>query len=83
MSQILHDLASRLPHDRGESLLSLFDHGEGRLALEMLVDNLYEFGIVVSEHEKAALRELARAYQLDQKVTEAMGLGAGKSGRQE
>ncbi|MES2643499.1 MAG: MafI family immunity protein [Myxococcota bacterium] len=83
MAQTLHDLASRLPHERGASLLSLLDHGEGRLALEMIVDNLYEFEIVVSELERAALRELAQEYQLDQKVTEAMGLGAGKSGRQE
>lgn len=70
---ILHQLSGRLPYGRGPALLALFDHGEGALAVEMIIENLHEFDIAVSGSELAVLSGLAEEYALVEEFVSLLG----------
>jgi hypothetical protein len=55
----LKKLASRVPHGRGPALLAMVYEGEATLGLTMLIENLYEFEIPVTDEERRVLRDAA------------------------
>ena len=65
-------IASRLPYDRGVGFVSMFDNGEAVLGLEMIIDNLYEFDITISQVESDLLYKLAADYNLDAKFVDML-----------
>lgn len=64
----LKKLASRVPYDRGPALLAMVDEGEATLGLTMLVENLYEFEIPVTEEERRVLRDAAINAGVEERV---------------
>lgn len=53
--------------DRVRQSIELCSHGEEVLALENLIDNLYEFSVVVSAEEEAVLLNLARRWSVPER----------------
>ncbi len=58
-------LMARLPYGRGDELRLMMENGEQSLAVHMVIENLYEFELSVSEAEVALLRKLAARWGLD------------------
>ena len=53
--------------DRVRQSIELCSHGEEVLALENLIDNLYEFRVAVSAEEEAVLLNLARRWSVPER----------------
>ncbi|TVQ87755.1 MAG: hypothetical protein EA397_17845 [Deltaproteobacteria bacterium] len=64
----LTKLAARVPHGRGLVLLAMVHEGEATLGLTMLIENLYEFEILVTDHERRVLREAAINAGVEERV---------------
>ncbi len=62
------DLAARVPHGRGPALLEMIKSGEATLGLTMLIENLYEFEVAVSDDERRVLREAAIEAGVEERV---------------
>ena len=60
----LQAMAASLPHGRGEPILSMFHSGEEVLALEVLLSNIYEYEISVTEVQASWLRSAALQYPI-------------------
>lgn len=66
MNQLV-SLASRVPLNRGPTLLSIIEE-EAYVGLELLVENLDEFEVAVSQDELHLLREMALNVGVDARV---------------
>jgi hypothetical protein len=59
LHHLVNELGSVLPPDRQHSIRELIDEGEGKIALEILGENLYDADIVVSAELLVEIRALA------------------------
>ena len=73
MKPILSEVAARIPHDRGQDLMSIFECGEAPLALQMIIENLYEFEVVISIDESKFLYKLAADLGLEDNFLNMLG----------
>ena len=64
MNDCIRALCARLPPERGNAVVELFDCGEALLGLEILIENLFDFELPVTSEEATTLLESARAVGL-------------------